>query len=116
MEAKIDRLTKEFDEFKREWDRVFKDFRELSRNIEELNRELGVQRGRLMFDQIDRMEQRQEQIELKFNKVLHTVEHTKRLMEFNGVNMKEVMKALSLIYRNTDEIEDDLLDDGRSTR
>lgn len=90
--------------------------KEFKQFVAELTQEMGLRRGRYMFQQVDEMERRDLTREEKINRILRDVESTKRLAEFNDVNLKEVMKALALIYRNVDELEESILPNSRETR
>jgi hypothetical protein len=99
MDAKLDKIINELAGIRSE----------LKSFMDETRRELGIRRGQELAIQIDRLEQHTKTNDDKLNQILRTVEHTMKLVEYNDVNVKEVMKALSYIYRDVDELEETLL-------
>ncbi|MBW7953752.1 hypothetical protein H3C67_03110 [Candidatus Dojkabacteria bacterium] len=106
MDPKLQQLINDFNNLKRQWDTVFPELRELKRTVEDLKRELGISQGKLLHEQVTDVLNQSVKREELINRILREVEHTKKLVEYNDVNVKEIMKALALIYKNVDEIED----------
>jgi len=114
MEAKIDDIQRDIDEIKSQLREVMPQLRDLKAFIVDMKRELGVRRGEEMYQQMDKLIQREDQREDKINQILRDTEHTKKLVEYNEVNVKEIMKALAYIYRNVDELESNLVPDKKT--
>lgn len=106
MDPKLQQLINDFNNLKRQWDTVFPELRELKRTVEDLKRELGISQGKLLHEQVSDVLNQSVKREELINRILREVEHTKKLVEYNDVNVKEIMKALALIYKSVDEIED----------
>lgn len=107
---KLEDFIRDFNEFKRQWGDIYRELSQLRRNFDDLRRELGVQEGQLLKDQVERIEESSRKNEQRLSEVLVSVENTRKLVEYGDKSMKEIMKALALIYRNTDELEGGLLD------
>jgi predicted RNase H-like nuclease (RuvC/YqgF family) len=89
---------------------------QLESKIQEMHRETGSNSGREMYRQVDDLQMRQKRMDKKLNQVERDVTAIRRLVEFGDSGIKEIQQALSLIYKNTDELEDHLLGEERQTK
>lgn len=110
MDQKVNEIDSEVDNLTREFSRFISRFERLEQSINEIYRETGTREGRTLFEQIDDMQNRIMQLDQKLTEVQRDAIAARKLMEYGDVRLKEIMKALAIIYRNTDELEGNLLD------
>ena len=103
IERDIENLTTEFNRFLSRFDR-------LEEAVNKLYRETGTDEGRTLFQQIDEMERKIMEFDKNIAGVQREVTAARKLLEYGDVRLKEIMRALSLIYKNTDELEESLID------
>lgn len=115
MAHDIDTLVKEWNDFKRQWDDYVRYVIDLKRELQEMRRELGVGQGRMLADQMDNMEQGMRRNDDLITQISRDSTAIRKEVEFNKNNMAEVMKALALIYRNVDELEEATLPEEPNT-
>jgi len=82
---------------------------EIKKTMDEVKREVGSREGRILSDQINEIERQSKIKDEDQAKILRETIAIKRLVEFNDINVGEIMKALSLIYRSVDELEEGVL-------
>ncbi len=109
MDRELEQFLREYKYWKREWDDFYRKYNVTRKELTEMRRELGVREGRILADQMDELEQRGKRDEDQINHIRRDVIAMRKLLEYNEMTMKEVMKALSLIYRNVDELEEGIL-------
>lgn len=105
MEHKVEQLIKEFTEFKREWQQLSHEMRKISEEFADLKKEIGTNQGQILAEQVSRIEERIEKKDEVIFEIERNVTSIRKTAEYNESNLKEIMKALSLIYRNVDELE-----------
>lgn len=108
-------LIKEWNDFKREWDDFSRYVVDLKREMQELRRELRIGQGRVLSEQIDNIEQGMRRNDDLITQISRDSTSIRKEVEFNKNNMSEVMKALALIYRNVDELEEATLGEEATT-
>lgn len=113
--ADIDRVESDVNEMKRTLADLNRTLQELRRENEELRRELGVKVGQEMFRQIDDMTRLTTEQDKKIDHIVREVQHIRSLADYNDVNVREIMRALSLIYRNVDELEQGLVNERQTS-
>ena len=109
MEDKIEEMYRDIDRLMKEWDNFRREQKEFRRDFEELKREIGLRDGQRLSDQVENMERTVVKREDLLTQMSRDVTSIRKGMDYNEINMKEVMKALSFIYRNVDELEDNLV-------
>lgn len=110
MDQKVNEIDREVDDLTREFGRFLSKFDRLEKVIDELYREVGAKQGQEMSHQVDEIQQRLLILEDKINHIQRDAIATRKMTEYGDVRLKEIMKALSIIYRNTDELEGNLLE------
>jgi len=115
MEDKLDELKNDFYNFQREWKLFQNEFKNIKSELVEMRREMGVREGKILSDQMDNIEKRIERNDDLLTKVSRDTTSVRKLTEYNELNVKEIMKALSLIYRNVDELEQEVMNDTNKT-
>ncbi|MBD3280300.1 hypothetical protein GF389_02120 [Candidatus Dojkabacteria bacterium] len=103
LEKDIERLTSEFNRFLSRFER-------LEGAIKSMYRETGTDEGRSLFQQIDEMERKIMEYDKNIAEMQRDIKASRKLLEYGDVRLKEIMQALSLIYKNTDELEETLID------
>ncbi len=114
MDDKSAEILRELSDLKRQFQDVYPAFRDLKPYMDDTRRELGVRNGAQLFTQIDDLMQRFGRLEEKVNQILIDVQNTKKLVEYNDINVKEIMKGLAYIFRNVDELEANLVDNRKT--
>ena len=90
--------------------------REMKKEVSEIHREVGTREGYELSRQVDDMYHTLKEQDSKLNIIQRDVTAIRKQIEFGDVDLKEIKKALALIYRNTDELEENLLqEDERET-
>lgn len=110
MAVSTDELDRQLDDLKSDFSKFVSRFERLEQKIEELHREAGARQGRDLYQQIDNIEKKVDTFAESFAKVERETHAIRKLQEYGDIRLKEIMKALSLIYKNTDELEETLLD------
>jgi len=110
MDAKVNEIDREVDALSKEFGRFISRFDRLEKRIDEMHREIGTREGRDMFQQIDAIEERVEELDRHVTEIMRDSQSTRKLLEYGDVRLKEIMKALAIIYRNTDDLEENLLE------
>jgi len=103
IEKDIERLSTEFSRFMSRFER-------LEQSLNQMYRETGTNEGRTLFQQIDEMERKVMEFDQNIAGVQRDVTAIRKLQEYGDIRLKEIMQALSLIYKNTDELEETLMD------
>lgn len=103
IDRDLDSLTSEFRRFVSNFDR-------LGQKVDEMHREIGTREGKDMHKQVDEFEQKIDKLEDKITEIQRETHATRKLVEYGDVKLKEIMRALSLIYQNTDELESNLIE------
>lgn len=103
IEKDVENLSTEFRRFISRFDR-------LEETVNRLYRETGTDEGRTLFQQIDEMERKIMEFDKNMAEMQRDVTAARKLLEYGDVRLKEIMRALSLIYKNTDELEGSLID------
>ncbi|MBN1331537.1 hypothetical protein JW978_01465 [Candidatus Dojkabacteria bacterium] len=103
IESDIERLSSEFSRF-------INRFEKLERAVGSIFRETGTEEGRSLFQQIDGMERKILEFDKNLAEIQRDVAASRKLLEYGDIRLKEIMQALSLIYRNTDELEESMMD------
>jgi hypothetical protein len=114
MDEKLAQILRELSDMKRQFQDVYPSFRDLKPYMADTRRELGVKQGEQLSDEVDNMLQRVTRLEVKINEILLDVQNTKKLVEYNDVNVKEIMKGLAYIFRNVDELEANLVENRKT--
>ena len=115
MDERVAQILRDITELRRQFQDVYPNFRELKTYMDDTRRELGVKRGAQLSDQMDGMVDKVKRLEDKVNQILIDVQNTKKLVEYNDVNVKEIMKGLAYIFRNVDELEENLVENRKTT-
>ncbi len=102
IDSELDRLSKDFY-------KLMSRFARVESNVEALHREVGAQEGRSLFQQINELESKFLQFERQMTGMERDLQAIRKLTEYGDTRLQEIMKALSLIYQNTDELEPKLL-------
>ncbi len=110
MEDKVKEIDREIDDLTREFTRFTSRFAALESKVGEIHRELGVREGRDLSTQVNELESKVNTMYERMAEVVHDTKSTRKLVEYGDIRLKEIMQALSLIYRNTDELEGNLLE------
>lgn len=82
----------------------------LEREMQGIYREVGAGKGRDLETQISGIESKIAQFDPIIMETARDARAARKLVEYGDVRLKEIMQALSIIYRNTDELEANLLD------
>ncbi len=98
------------EELKKDFDRFTSDFKQLESKVDEIYREIGAKEGLNLSRQIDELYQKFERLSELVTDIARDVKSTRKLTEYGDSRLKEIMQALSLIYRNTDDLEENLID------
>lgn len=111
MADDLTKLAQDFSYFKKEWDQTKRDIEEMKKTLTDVAAEVGVKQGYQLFEQVNELMDK-----LKYKlEVLDTTSRdttaSRKLLEYNETNVKEIMRALSLIYRSVDELEKKLLNE-----
>ncbi|MEI7578977.1 MAG: hypothetical protein WCJ58_02930 [bacterium] len=109
MDNELKTFLRDFQYFHKEWTDFYRNFNEMRRELTELRKEMGVKEGRVMAQQINEMEHKQIHHDEVLGRIERDTVSVRKFLEYNELNVKEIMKALALIYRNVDELEDGLL-------
>ena len=109
MDRELVQFIRENKSFLREWDSFYREFQTVKRELTEMRREVGVREGRIMADQMDDLEQDNKHNIEQLSHIRRDVTAIRKILGYNEINMKELKKALALIYRNVDELEEGLL-------
>lgn len=98
------------------------EIRELTRKVERLEklidgmyRELGAREGRELSQQVDNIERTVETMKREVDAIKVDTSNIRKVQEYGSKDMNEIKKALAAIYRNTDELERELVPDERTT-
>ncbi len=103
IERKVDSLKKELYELSSKFDQIVN-------RIDEIYREIGTRTGGELHRQVTNIEQRLDGFDQLITDIARDARATRKLSEYGDSKLKEIMKALSLIYRNTDELEENLIE------
>lgn len=109
MADDLTKLAQDFSYFKKEWDQTKRDIEEMKKTLADVATEVGVKQGYQLFEQMNDLV---DKLQYKLETLDHTARDTiasRKLLEYNESNVKEIMRALSLIYRSVDELETKLL-------
>ncbi len=68
---------------------------------------------RKITERMTRIEERFRQMEIKNNEVHYGVDSIRKNVDYFPTYLKEIQKALALIYRNTDELEENVIEPGQ---
>lgn len=105
------------DEVKRDVERLSDEVRKLSASIDQLSakvdhifKEVGTREGRMLYQQMDDFERKIAEFDRNITQTMRDSRATRKLTEFGDIRLKEIMRALSYIYRNTDELESNLIE------
>ncbi len=82
----------------------------LEKRMDAVSREVGAQEGRSLYQQINELEKKSIELDNHITQLLRDVQSIRKLVEYGDVRLKEIMKALALIYRNTDDLESNLIE------
>lgn len=82
----------------------------LERQMDGIYREIGAGKGRELETQISNMENKFAQFEPMIVETARDARAARKLVEYGDVRLKEIMQALAIIYKNTDDLEANLLD------
>jgi outer membrane murein-binding lipoprotein Lpp len=82
----------------------------MERELQGIYREVGAGKGRDLETQISGIEAKLAQMDPMLTETARDARAARKLVEYGDVRLKEIMQALSIIYRNTDELEANLLD------
>ncbi|MBN1915664.1 hypothetical protein JW796_01545 [Candidatus Dojkabacteria bacterium] len=99
-----DKVNKTYDELKR-----------LSDKVAIITQELRISSSGDIGTQVKTMEGKIRGMETKLNELSFKLDLVKKSTDNLEVYVKEIQKALAMIYRNTDELESRLLEEGRQT-
>lgn len=110
MDAKVNEIDREVGALSKEFARFISSFDRLEQKLDEIHRESGASQGRVMSQQIDDLEQKINKMDEHMTQTTRDTHATRKLVEYGDTRLKEIMRALTLIYRNTDELEGNLID------
>jgi uncharacterized protein YoxC len=111
MADDLTKLAQDFSYFKKEWDQTKRDIEEMKKTLIDIATEVGVKQGYQLSEQMNDLA---DKLQYKLETLDHTARDTtasRKLLEYNETNVKEIMRALSLIYRSVDELEKKLLNE-----
>lgn len=83
--------------------------------LELFGRELGVREGKLLDHRLGEILQSIDAVKRELNEVKIDTTQIRRTQEFGSRDNTEIKRALAAIYRNTDELEKNLINEDPET-
>jgi hypothetical protein len=68
---------------------------------------------RRISERVTKIEDRMRQLELKYNETQYDVNSVRKNVDYFPTYLKEIQKALAIIYKNTDELEENVIEPGQ---
>ena len=106
-----DKVSKTYDEIKRLTEKV----ESMERKIDTIVQELRVSESGDLGTQVRNVEAKVKGMETKLNEVSFKIDLLKKTCETLDVYTREIQKAIAMIYRNTDELEQNIVEGERQT-
>lgn len=111
MDDKIYDIDRNVERMGKDISRLVSDFERMEKRFDDIYRETGASQGRSLYQQIDEMEEKNKELDRKLTEIERDVQSIRKMTEYGDTRLKEIMKGLSLIYRATDDLESNLVED-----
>jgi hypothetical protein len=113
-DVKITKIQSDLNIVLRNIDGLVNEIKTIRSEIQDLKRELGVREGKYLAAQIDNIEIMSQRKEALVNQIARDSTATRKLVEYNENHIKEIMRALALIYRSVDELEAEIVPNNKT--
>ncbi|MCA9382995.1 hypothetical protein KC909_01390 [Candidatus Dojkabacteria bacterium] len=130
MESDIQQIKNDLSDFRRAWNDFSRDFPSIKNDVQNVNdelqklgrsienietrieaiqKELGVDRGGELSQQIVRIESKIDERDRQITQIMRDLNSVKRIVKNNDLVMKDMRKKVRKVNRNVDELESELV-------